>query len=257
MSLRFFAWPVPHLNRIGRAAVNLIFPPCCAFCRVELENNDAAPQLCPDGVQNVFTPQCPACPHCGAYRVVVDTTEGRCVECRNKQLRFDVVRSLGEYDGLLQEAVLRMKYEQGESLGAAVGRRMADWCDHVGYDDRPDLVTCIPKYWTKRLVTGVNSAEILMSALAQRAKLTALADLLFCRRNINKQSMLSPEQRRRNVRGAWALTAGYDISHAHILLVDDIMTTGATANEAARALRNARARRVTVAVVGRALNRGR
>ena len=64
--------------------------------------------------------------------------------------------------------------------------------------------------------------------------------------------MLSPDQRRRNVQDAWKLSHQFDISGARVLLVDDTMTTGATANAASRALKMAGASEVTVAVLGRA-----
>jgi ComF family protein len=164
---------------------------------------------------------------------------------------------LGEYKGPLQQAVVQMKHEAGQPLAAALGTVLATRLQQVEPGDPPDLATCIPKYWAKRLLTGVNSAEILMSAYGVHAQLPVAPEALFCRRNINKQSMLSPDQRRKNVRSAWALSQTYDLRDAHILLVDDIMTTGATASEAARALKRGGARRVTVGVVARALSRGR
>jgi predicted amidophosphoribosyltransferase len=67
--------------------------------------------------------------------------------------------------------------------------------------------------------------------------------------------MLTLHERFRNVRGALGVRTGYDVRGAHILVVDDIMTTGATASEAARVLKRAGARRVTIAVAGRAMSR--
>lgn len=182
----------------------------------------------------------------------VDLRLGNCLECRDKKLSFDHVISLGEFTGPLRAAVVQMKYEGGQSLAAAVGRRLGESAGCVDNFGQPVLLTCIPKYWLKRLLTGVNSAETIMSGLGKQAKLDGVNDLLLCRRRIGKQSMLSPDQRRRNVRGAWKVSPNYDVTDMHIMLVDDIMTTGATANEAARALKAEGAKRVSVAVVGRA-----
>ena len=77
------------------------------------------------------------------------------------------------------------------------------------------------------------------------------SDLLRCRRKTSKQGMLLPNQRRRNVRDAYSVSAGYDIRDACVLLIDDVMTTGATGNELSRVLRRAGARHVSVAVVAR------
>jgi len=184
--------------------------------------------------------------------VRIDTAEQNCLQCRDKKLAFDRVFSIGNYDGSLGAAVVRMKYETGQSLAAAAGRQLADLLGRSGHIEQVDLITCIPKYWLKRLMTGVNSAEAIMSGVAKRANIPAASNLLMYRRKINKQAMLSHEQRWRNVRDAWRVSTRYDISDTRIMLVDDTMTTGATADSAARVLKNAGASLVTVAIVARA-----
>lgn len=146
-----------------------------------------------------------------------------------------------------------MKYAAGESLAVAAGRQLGKRIGCTDHVDQPDLLTCIPKYWLKRLLTGVNSAETLMYGLGKQANIPFAADLLVCKRRIKKQSMLSPEQRRRNVKSAWEVSPNFQIPKgSHVMLVDDTMTTGATAHEAAKSLKKAGAVRVTLAVVGRA-----
>jgi len=76
-------------------------------------------------------------------------------------------------------------------------------------------------------------------------------DVIVCRRRTQKQGTLMPSERAANVRDAFAFNTDYEIGGSHLLLVDDIMTTGSTASEAARMLRRAGAARVTVAVVAR------
>ena len=150
MAMRALARLISHVSGFGCSAFNLVFPPSCAFCTVEVSSHQTGPELCVDCLRKTFTPLRSACSRCGAYGVVQQA--GRCSECRNKQLYFDAVHSLGEYEGRLQSAVLRMKYQHGESLGTAVGQRLADWLDHAGLDDRPDLVTCVPKRSEERRV---------------------------------------------------------------------------------------------------------
>ena len=175
-----------------------------------------------------------------------------CRECQNQKFAFDKAVALGTYAGALRESVVRMKYDAGQPLAFALGRHLAWYLDRNGCDDQFDLATCVPKHWLKRLITGINSPEVIMEGLADHANLPRAADLLVCRRRISKQSMLSPEQRRRNVRKAWSVSNNYDIKDSRILVVDDILTTGATAHEVSRALKQAGAKRVTFAVIGRA-----
>ena len=99
----------------------------------------------------------------------------------------------------------------------------------------------------------MNCAEILLESVAARLGSRSCPKLLRCRRKTNKQGTLLPNERRANVRGAYDVSAGYVITGAKVLLVDDVMTTGATANEIAKILRRAGASGVDVAVVARGI----
>lgn len=240
------------LHRLGCATFNLVFPSTCVACARSIHSSASIePELC-DRCHTQLIASIPACPRCGAYETRLH--EGKCSECQRKEFHFDRVVSLGPYEGDIHTAVLRMKYPMGGTLSRGLGRELARRVvAELSPEFAPDLVCCIPKFWWKRFVTGVNSAEALMWSVARELRLPSLADLVYCRRNIGKQSMLSPDQRERNVKRAWGIRRGYDLRQTHVLIVDDILTTGATANEAARALKRAGADSVSVAVVGRAL----
>jgi predicted amidophosphoribosyltransferase len=108
-------------------------------------------------------------------------------------------------------------------------------------------------FWPQRLWRGANSSETLAIAVARELKLPVASDLLVCRRFLRKQSTLRPDERRRNVRHAFRVSWRYDIKGARLLVVDDVMTTGATAQETARVLRDAGAASVVVAAVARGM----
>jgi ComF family protein len=117
---------------------------------------------------------------------------------------------------------------------------------------RADVIVPVPMFWTRRLLRGVNSPEILAESLAGRLDLPVLRRVLVRTRNTLPQFSLPPSERFPNVRGAFRVRRGYDLSGARVLLVDDVLTTGATSSEAARALRSAGAEAVLVAVAARA-----
>lgn len=251
-----FSGTINALARFASGGLSLIFPPCCAHCERPLDVDEVGPQLCFTCSRRVFTPTPGmACPRCGAYDVKIDDGRRACLECRGRKFAFDEVSSSGKYEGALQAAIVRMKTEFGQPLAMAAGKQLAKLHDYDNQNDQIDLVTCIPKYWLKRLATGVNSAETIMAGIVKQSNLVGIPQLLACRRKIRKQSLLSPDQRKRNVHGAWTVTANYDITDTHVLVVDDTMTTGSTAHEVARILKLSGARRISFAVVARASKR--
>jgi ComF family protein len=145
-----------------------------------------------------------------------------------------------------------MKRLSGEALTIAVADLL---CDRQGQQIaafRCDSIVPIPMHWTRRAVRGTNSAEIIAEVLSRRLGLPVAGRRLVRRRKTLPQFNLNPSGRIRNIRRAFRLSAGYHCSAARVLLVDDILTTGATCNEAAKVLRAAGATRVAVAVVARA-----
>src|SRR5262249_45683017 len=117
-----------------------------------------------------------------------------------------------------------------------------------------DAIVPIPMHWTRRVVRGTNSPEFLAAELSARLGAQVMR-LLVRRRRTQPHGSLSRRKRYRNIRGALAIRKGYHLEDAKILLVDDILTTGVTCNEAARVLKKTGATSVAVAVIARAEGR--
>ena len=244
-----------------RTATNLLMPPRCVLCETDLDDT-ATRQVCVRCEGELTNDLHPACRRCGVR--VPSGGMADCAHCRPRRFRFDRTFRLGDYDGTLRDAILRAKTIAGEPVAAALGGMLAgavladlnDGFDNSAPFEQFDLVTCVPAYWWRRLRRGTNSAAVIAQVLARELDLPTGLDLLVCRRNIEKQSSLSLDQRRRNVRAAFRTSWGYDVADARILLVDDVMTTGATAHEISKVLRRAGAASVAVAVAGRATGGG-
>jgi len=161
--------------------------------------------------------------------------------------------ALGAYDGTLRDTVLRMKNAEGDSLSLTMGRLLVQMRAGRFSEIGPDVVVPIPSHWRRRIVHRTNSAAILAEILAGRLRVPLAERLLRRSRYTVRQSELSPTDRWSNVRRAFSVRSGYHLKEAHVLLVDDVLTTGATCSEAAKALRKAGAARVTVAVIARAM----
>lgn len=182
-----------------------------------------------------------------------DAAAGPCPQCRGLKLAYEAARAIGPYEHALRDAVLKCKHAQYEPLAAGLGWRLAERIRERPFEQPPELVVPVPMFWPQRLWRGANSSETLAIAVARELKLPVATDVLVCRRFLRKQSTLHADERRRNVRGAFRASWRYDIKGARLLVVDDVMTTGATAQETARILRDAGAASVVVAAVARGM----
>ena len=249
--------PLSLVRRGWRIGMHLLLPPRCVLCDAELDEEKLQTQLCQECAVNLTGTPTPACRRCGlsSQRSWVDS----CSHCQRRRFAFGRVFRTGEYEGPLRDAVLQAKTLAGEPIAATLGDTLADavqkqLAESKEFGGKPDydFVTCVPAFWYRRLRRGTNSAAVIAQLVAERLRLPLALDLLVCRRNIEKQSQLSLNQRRKNVREAFRKSWGYNIQSARVLLVDDVMTSGATAQELARVLRRAGASQVDVAVVARA-----
>lgn len=237
-----------------RASSNLLFPPCCAFCGEGLDG--ASPlrvMLCGACVARLVAPRRTACRRCASPLPLLWGDLNRCPRCLDRRYFFDRAEALGDYRGHMRQAVLWMKRHHYEPLTRAVGLLLAERVFNELGSWEPDLVIPVPMHWWRRLKRGTNTARVLGGAVAQRLALPMSTQVLRCRRKSRKQGTLRPAERLRNIRGAFCISRGYDITDKRVLLIDDILTTGATASEAARMLRRAGAAGVAVAVVARGI----
>lgn len=179
-------------------------------------------------------------------------SSNRCPLCKGVALRFDAAITLGSYHAGLREIVLRMKRPTHHSLSIAMGRLLSRRRSHELGELQADMVVPIPMYWRRRFGRGANSPDALADCLGQAMNLPVRWQVLSRRLNTRPQSSLPPSQRFRNMRDAFAVRRGVKLENARVLLVDDVLTTGATCSEAARMLKQAGASFVGVAVIARA-----
>ena len=246
------------------SAVDLLFPPHCLACGGDIAKADDDILLCENCVAE-FSAVAPygRCEKCAAPRVGGPAFMSGdrplppppCVYCRRRQYRFDSTWTLGDYQDGLRDVVLRMKRSANEALSVQMGRLVAARLQDEGWCDRFDVVAPLPSHWWRRWWRGTSSPELLAREIAARLEKPFDGRLLRCRRRTRKQGTLSPDERLKNVKGAFQTRRSLRASRPRVLLVDDVMTTGATASEAARALLRAGARRVSVAVVARGTGR--
>jgi ComF family protein len=244
------AWLLTAARTVGQGLLHLIYPGLCHLCGRSLPL--PAPPFCDDCRRSLTSDNASICPRCAATVGPFTDEASGCVHCREDSFGFDVVIRLGPYDGLLRETVLRLKQWRGEALAERIGTLFAETVRERLSTQGAELVISVPLHWRRRWSRGYNQAAALAYGLAGVLALPCRPNWLRRIRNTPKQSDLTPAQRRINVRGAFRATAGAAVAGKAVLLVDDVMTTGTTVSEAARALRQAGAARVIVAVLARA-----
>jgi ComF family protein len=266
VALRGAASGFAAAGKMRRATLDLVFPAACASCQAEFADHPPDPNLplcsaCLDEIELIDGPTCRQCgapvPRLGRdcdMPAIQVTQPSGCARCRGRKLWFDETIAAGLYSGRLRELLLRMKRVEGDDLSLAIGQLVWQQCSERLGAAKADVVVPVPLHWRRRLAHRTNSAAILGEVLAGRLQLPFAERLLRRRRHTKPQASVTPTQRWENVRRAFSIRGGYHLNEAHVLLVDDILTTGATCSEAARALRKAGAAKITVVVAARAIH---
>jgi ComF family protein len=235
------------LRTLADGLVRLVYPPLCWGCDAMLRG--AERHFCDRCKGEIVSDPHETCPRCSSTVGPFTHAEDGCPFCRGKGFAFTRAVRLGTYEGLRRELVLRMKGPGGEPLAEVLGLLWAEAQGGRLAALRPDAVVPAPLHWRRRWERGHNQSEALARALAER--LGAPCRPLWLRRvkYTRQQKRLSAAARRDNVRGAFQAGRFADLAGRCVLLVDDALTTGSTAHEAARALKQAGAREVIVAVL--------
>jgi ComF family protein len=172
-------------------------------------------------------------------------SQGRCMLCRSGGRGFDEAFCYGAYEGTLRKLIHLFKYSGVRRLAQPLAALLAD---ALPRDRQFDLVTAVPLHWRRRWQRGYNQAELLGRAIA-RARGIPSAKVLRRATATRAQAGLSNAQRRENVAGAFR--AQRRVAGLRVLIVDDVMTTGATLGACARALKKAGAKSVSVLSLAR------
>jgi ComF family protein len=244
------------MRGLWAAGLDFVYPPHCLLCTRETPPSEgtATASFC-DPCRDALTANAAvaSCPKCGAPAgPYLDTSQG-CVYCRRDHFAFDGVIRLGTYETQLRTACLRGKHRGAEGLLTALADLVWRHAQDQFQAAQFDLVVPVPQHWTQRFTRPHNPAETLARIWSRRLSAEYGSRLVVKTRRTQRQLRLPPQERRVNVRNAFAVTAPEEVAGRTILVADDVLTTGATAHEVARALRQARAARIIIAVVARGL----
>ncbi len=236
------------IRRLGRIALDSVLPPRCLACGAVVAGEGALCPPCWGRLAFIGLPHCACCGLPFAFEVAADSL---CGECLRAEPSFDRARSALRYDDASRALVLAFKHGDGTHAAPAFARWMVQAAGEMLRD--ADLVVPVPLHRWRLFRRRYNQAALLARSLAVQAGKPVAAGLLLRRRRTPSQGGLSRTGRIANVRGAFAVSdkESTRLRDRSVLLVDDVMTTGATVGECARILRRAGAARVDVATLAR------
>jgi ComF family protein len=230
--------------------LNAIFPDDCRLCQQPLRNFSRIP-VCdsclarPDALVAEYF--CITCKMPFLSPFPLDES-GRCALCRMGLRGFDAVYSYGSYEGSLRELIHVFKYSKVRPLARHFGEWLAV---ALPREQSFDVVVPMPLHWYKRWQRGFNQSELLAQEISRRWNVP-VRNLVRRKRATASQAGLTSAKRRANVQGAFSVPRGRRLDGLRVLLVDDVITTGATASACAQTLKRAGAKHVTVLALARA-----
>jgi ComF family protein len=232
------------------AALNLIYPPVCQICgaeRASAAEGYVGPK-CGSGVRMVTAP---FCERCGLPFEGEMTHPFQCANCQELKLHFRSARSAVVANQFLLDVIHRYKYNRALWFEPFLAGLLISSAAPALAAEKWDFIVPVPLYPVKKREREFNQAERLAARLGRAAKIPVNKRLLRRVKATTTQTRLTREQRAANVHHAFAFCGNKKLHGEKIVLLDDVLTTGATTNACAQALRKAGAGEICVWTVAR------
>ncbi len=233
-----------HWKSISRPALDLIFPPVCIGCHERIGRD--AKLLCEPCIETISPIVDGFCEVCGSP---LDNKD--CEVCWDSKIYFDFSRSVFRFDGAIRQMIHELKYNGFLSPVGWLAEHAANYLTTNGIYKDIDVIMAVPLHTVRKRERGFNQSELIARDIANRMGL-AYCEPVKRRHYTESQTHLTKTQRMQNLKSAFVLKPRVDIAGKHILLVDDVFTTGSTVNEIARILRTANPAQIAVLTAARA-----
>jgi len=239
-------------RRLISRVLDLIYPRYCLICGENLQDTTrfCLCTNCQNKVERINPEE--SCPRCGHPLGPFAQRQGVCPDCSHRSMVFARAIAAGRYEGVLKELILKFKYRREKVLADPLAQFLIERLrSEKEMLTEIDLVMPVPLHRKKLRERGFNQAELIAERISETFSLPLSARNLIRRKNILPQVSLSRNQRLSNPKDAFGIKDEGEVKDKRVLIVDDVLTTGATATEIARLLKRAGAKRVYVAVIGR------
>lgn len=230
-------------SKFGKTLSESLFPPHikCVFCADELNEKDIN-----DTCEKCFH-SLPfirhACPRCGGE--LTKNNEGVCFNCKMTNFNFELARSIFSYGGKIKSAIYKYKYGGAKYLSEPFAIYLINYL--TKWEIKPDYITTIPLHHNREKSRGYNQSKCMAEIVAKNFNIE-YKDFCIKIKDNPHQAKLGLKERKENVKDAYQLMPELRkiIKGKTILIIDDVFTTGATANEVSRILRQAKPKRIYI-----------
>lgn len=218
-----------------RLGLNLLYPaePTCPLCGKIIKNRRQL-SLCRSCIERVPLIRKPICQRCGRPLRLEASTP--CSECRGRKVFYKTARSVGLYRDYFRETILTMKYRAQPELAMPLAELLVERLKSERALRSSEVLVPVPLHTERWMERGYNQAELLARHVGQRCHLPVVSDALHRIKLTGVQNRLNREERWANVHDAFQVSIPSRVSGKSILIIDDILTTGSTASECAKAL---------------------
>ena len=236
------------IGRVARFALDLLLPPRCLSCTETVGEPGTLCSECWTQIAFLAPPFCVGCGRPFDFDLGPDAVCGACARSRPI---FGRARAVLRYDDASRPLIISFKHRDRTDAAPAFGKWMARAGAELLAD--ADLLVPVPLHRYRLIARRYNQSALLAQAIATESGIGCAPDLLVRTRATKSQGRLRTRERERNVRGAFAVRARRleQLRDRRIILVDDVMTTGATATASAKALLRAGAAAVDVLTLAR------
>ncbi|MFA4889922.1 MAG: ComF family protein [Candidatus Omnitrophota bacterium] len=219
---------------------DILYPKICLACKDKLKPKAADELVCGKCWDNIKRNVPPFCSRCGRHLAKNNITKSVCPACVRKVLHFDRAYSPAVYAGPLKELIHEFKYKNKDYLGGTLSKLISEFIKEYKIPlELIDYIMPVPLHQARLRQREFNQAQVLSRHIAEEFDKTMLENVLIRHKNTRTQTELEPQLRLSNVLGSFSVKNAAAINRRNILLIDDVLTTGATCSEAALALKNA------------------
>lgn len=228
------------LRRFLNNFIDIVYPKHCLICYNRLKSNALDNIVCLDCWSKIKKNVPPFCNRCGRHIESKEFPKNICGQCQRINLSFDRAFSPCLYEGVLKELIHQFKYNSKDYLGHTLSKLLIDFIKDYNIELKFfDLIVPMPLHKRKLREREFNQAQILSDFVASEFDIELSRNHLVRICDTSTQTDLTDKQRWLNVKDAFMVRQENELKRKNILLIDDVLSTGATCSEAARVLKNA------------------